>query len=100
MVLAELLADERVQVRGNLAAVFAAFDHNRRERGQWLVGSSRFVGDSYEWRAEGVGDDFAEIEKQINHRNGIIADYDVAGGCQQAKQELYQLLEQQSNGVK
>lgn len=91
--MAELLADKAVQHRNDLAAVFVAFDHNRRERGQWLVRSSRIIGDSYEWRADGVGDDFEKIEKEINRRNGIIADYDVAAGCQQAKQELYNLLE-------
>ncbi|KAK5310785.1 hypothetical protein LTR93_011940 [Exophiala xenobiotica] len=87
-VLAELLADDQVLTRDDLEAVFATFDAERRERGQWLVQSSRLIGDCYEWRAEGIGKDFAKIERKINIRNGVLNDVDVIAMCEHAKKEL------------
>ena len=87
-VLAELLADQAVRSMHDLEAVFATFDGQRRERGQWLVNSSRRVGDCYEWRAAGIGRDFEKIEAEINERNGIIANVDVRGLCETAKEQL------------
>lgn len=75
-----------------MEAVFATFDSQRRERGRFLVESSRFIGDSYEWQADGVGNDFAKIEKEINRRNGIIADVDLVQMCDKAKVELRRRL--------
>ena len=91
-VLAELLADKRVRDRHDLDAVFSAFDASRRARSQWLVQSSRRIGDCYEWRAEGVGSDLRKIEHEINTRNGIIANFDVAGACVRAREQLGRLL--------
>lgn len=93
-VLATLLADERVNSHADIEAAFTAFDANRRERGQWLVQSSRFIGDAYEWRAEGCGDDFTKIESEINRRNGIIGDFDIEDGCRDAMKELDKFLSQ------
>lgn len=87
-VLATLLADPRVRSHSDLEDVLAVFDASRRERTQWLVQSSRFIGDCYEWRADGVGRDFGKIEEAINYRNGIITDADVAGMCREAKESL------------
>lgn len=87
-VLAELLSDEHVTSKAHLEPVFATFDDERRARGQWLVQSSRRVGDCYEWRAEGVGKDFAKIEAEINERNAIIADVDMAKMCAKASRRL------------
>jgi salicylate hydroxylase len=75
----------------------AAFDTSRRERGQWLVQSSRFIGDSYEWRADGVGDDFKKIEAEINRRNGIIANIDMEKLVVEAKTDLRQKLSPRSS---
>lgn len=72
----------------HLEQVFATFDAERRERGQWLVQSSRKIGDCYEWRAEGVGKDFAKIEAEINERNAVIADVDIARMCAHAVGQL------------
>ncbi len=87
-VLAELFADPSVRGPGDLAAALAAFDENRRERGQWLVQSSRRIGDTYEWQASGIGSDVALVEKEIIERNGIIADYDIQGGALEARRSL------------
>lgn len=86
--LAELLADERVSSAKDLEAVFATFDAVRRPRGNWLVQSSRFIGDCYEWRAQGVWSNFDAIEKEINERNGVIADVDCWEMCRQAQEQL------------
>lgn len=88
LVMAELLADENVQGRSQLEAVFATFDKVRRERSHWLVQSSRFIGDCYEWRAEGVGRDFKKIEHEINERVSKIGDVDVAEFVATARKDL------------
>ncbi|CAG9986792.1 unnamed protein product [Clonostachys byssicola] len=87
-ILAALLSHESVNSPADIELAFAVFDECRRERGQWLVESSRFIGDCYEWRAEGVGSDFSKIENEINARNSIISDVDVVEMCQQAKGTL------------
>lgn len=84
-ILAELLKDEAVRSHADLEAVFAAFDAVRRERCQWLVQSSRRIGDCYEWRATGVGRDFKKIENEINERLSIISNIDIEAVCDQAK---------------
>lgn len=84
-VLSELLSDERIQSGQDLHTALAVYDNVRRERGQWLVRSSRRIGDCYEWRANGVGQDFKKIEAEINHRNGIIANVDVKKMCEEAR---------------
>ncbi|KAL4803787.1 hypothetical protein BDV18DRAFT_39465 [Aspergillus unguis] len=91
-VLAGLLADPLVQTHSDLQTALAVFDASRRERTQWLVQSSRFIGDCYEWRAEGVGRDFKRIEEAINTRNGIIMNADVGGMCRDASGLLREKL--------
>lgn len=87
-IMAEFLADENVCSATDLEAVLATFDAQRRPRGQWLVQSSRWIGDCYEWRAKGVGDDFTRIEKEINERNGVIANVNMGKMCEDAKSDL------------
>lgn len=96
-VLATMLADERVKSATDIEAVFTAFDACRRERGQWLVQSSRFIGDAYEWRAEGVGDDIKKIENEINRRNAIIGDVDIDKLCDDALVDLGKALKQSNS---
>lgn len=91
-VMAALLSDGRVRTAADIEAAFEAFDANRRERCQWLVESSRFIGDAYEWRAPGLEDNFEKIEEEINRRNGIIGDFDIEKGCQAALQQLEHVL--------
>lgn len=59
--------------------------------------SSRFIGDSYEWRADGVGDDFKKIEAEINRRNGIIANIDMGKLIAEAKADLRSRLSGRSS---
>jgi salicylate hydroxylase len=94
-ILASLLDLEQVQSPSDLEAVFATFNDRRKERGQWLVQSSRWIGDCYEWRAKGIGRDFALIEKEINERNSHIADVDVLKWCEDAREDLERRLRRQ-----
>ncbi|KPM45263.1 hypothetical protein AK830_g1246 [Neonectria ditissima] len=64
------------------------YDAVRRERGESLVQSSRRIGDTYEWMADGIGADFAKIEAEINHRNGVIANVNVGEMCETAQADL------------
>lgn len=91
-VLAALLSDERVTTAKDLEAVLATFDTVRRERSQWLVQSSRFIGDAYEWRAPGVERDVEGIEREINRRNGIIANVDMEEMCGESVRVLGEKL--------
>ncbi|RMD44869.1 hypothetical protein DV735_g312, partial [Chaetothyriales sp. CBS 134920] len=86
--LATLLADPRVKSPRDLAVVFETFDQARRERGHWLVQSSHHIGNTYEWLVEGIGKDFEKIEAEINRRNSVIADVDVARMCEDARVQL------------
>ena len=87
-ILASLLADEKVGSFSDVESAFAVYDSVRRERGQWLVQSSQHIGNCYEWLAEGVGDDFSKVEAEINRRNGMIANVDVAAMCEDAQCQL------------
>ena len=86
--MAELLADPQVRTQRDLETVFTTFDAQRRVRGQWLVQSSRWTGDCYEWQAKGIGKDFKKIEAEINKRNEIIANIDMRKMCEQARKDL------------
>ena len=87
-VLAELLGDPRVKTSRDLEAAFAAFDACRRERTQWLVQSSRFIGKGWDLRAEAVGHDFEALEREINERHRVIMEADVEKMCDDARAEL------------
>ena len=91
-ILAELLKEDAVRSHSHLEAVFATFDQIRRERCQWLVQSSRHIGNCYEWRGKGVGRDFKKIEREINERLDIISGIDLAEACDQARQVLRRKL--------
>lgn len=51
-----------------LSAAFQAYDSARRERGQWLVRSSREVCETYEWSNPDCGADPAKCVKDIEWR--------------------------------
>jgi salicylate hydroxylase len=95
--MATLLASDQVRKPSDIEAVFATFDAVRRERCQWLVQSSRFIGDCYEWRAPGVGRDFKKIESEINERLSIIGDVNVQAFCDDATEDLVKRLSKQSS---
>ena len=93
-VMIELLADPKVHEAGykGIEAAFATFNDCRKERGQWLVQSSRREGDLYEWRAEGVMDDVGKIEAESTERCHKIWDAQIETMVAEALQELRQRL--------
>ncbi|RAO71004.1 uncharacterized protein BHQ10_007016 [Talaromyces amestolkiae] len=91
-ILASMLASDKVSTVADVQTVFETFDAVRRERCQFLVQSSRFSGDCYEWRAPGVGNDFKKIEQEINRRHAIISDVQVGVFIDQAVTELNKRL--------
>lgn len=91
-VLASLLSHKEVTDLTTLEASISTYANCRKARGDWLVQSSRLIGDAYECQALDIGADFAKIEREINLRNGIIANVDVDGFCNSACKDLEELL--------
>ncbi|KAG5974715.1 hypothetical protein E4U56_004269 [Claviceps arundinis] len=87
-VLAQLFANDEMLDRGAVQVALAVYDACRRERASWLVQSSRHIGNTYEWIAEGIENDFTKIQEEITHRNGVIANADIMAMCDEAKEEF------------
>lgn len=95
-VLAELLAAAAIKLKDDsnvgknqlLEAAFATFEAARKERAQWLVQSSRFTGDLYEWRAEGCGSNIEKIQEEVIARNEKIWNYDLKKAVEEALADL------------
>lgn len=66
----------------------AVYDRARRERGEWLVQSSRYIGDAYEYLASDTKSDHSKIEAEIIARNDAIAKVDVVSMCRKARDDL------------
>jgi len=60
-----------------LRAALVTYNDVRYERTQWLVDSSRVVGDLYEWRDPHCGSDPEKFGREIEWRSHEIWDYDV-----------------------
>ncbi|KAG5915163.1 hypothetical protein E4U61_004949 [Claviceps capensis] len=87
-VLAQLFANDEILDRRAVQVALAVYDACRRERASWLVQSSRHIGNTYEWIAEGIENDFTRIQEEITHRNGVIANADIMAICDEAKDEF------------
>ncbi|KAM0483825.1 hypothetical protein ACHAPX_002325 [Trichoderma viride] len=59
-----------------LEAAFRAYDSVRRERGQWVVSSSRFAGKAAQGRNPGIGSDPTLWAKDISERVNKVFSYD------------------------
>jgi salicylate hydroxylase len=59
-----------------LEAAFRAYDSVRRERGQWVVSSSRFAGKAAQGRNPGIGSDPTLWAKDISERINKVFSYD------------------------
>ena len=57
-------------------AAWTAFDLTRRERTQWLVSSSRVIGEVLEWRYEDSMDDFDKCLQELTWRSHKIWNFD------------------------
>lgn len=91
LVLGELL--DQVQHLGvsarprALKAALQAFSAVRLERSQWLVQSSRDMGDIYEWRYPTTGKDSAKCKAEFERRARKIWDFDVDSMVAESKRE-------------
>lgn len=88
--LAELLSDKRLKSPQDLTKAFAIFDRIRRERGQWLVENSRFVGKMYDLE---MGNDMKKIQDEMEARYRVVNGYNLQDSCEKAKEELARELQ-------
>lgn len=74
-------------------AALQAYSSVRLVRSQWLVSSSRDMGDIYQWRYPTSGRDAANIKSEIESRSRKIWDFNVDGMMAEALQEYDRNLE-------
>jgi len=87
-ILAELLADESVVSYKDVEDVFSVYDAVRKPRGEFLVKTSRFIGEAYERRNEATGDDLNKVMDELVARNAVIHNVDVEQMCRDARAQL------------
>ena len=97
LVICELLAglgsgSDKVQP-GQLAAALRSYSNIRTPRTQWLVQSSRQVGDMYQWRSELTGRDPVRMKEEFLQRQRKIWDFDPTEMVEGARVELGKQLE-------
>ncbi|KAJ5967193.1 hypothetical protein N7501_003441 [Penicillium viridicatum] len=89
LVLAELLArvdaGPTTTIQRNLKIALHTYSSVRIKRSQWLVKSSREMGDVYEWRYPASGDDGDKCKAEFERRSQVIWDFDVDGMVTDAK---------------
>ncbi|EED22648.1 monoxygenase, putative [Talaromyces stipitatus ATCC 10500] len=73
---------------GVLNAALATYNAVRLERSQWLVESSRILGEIYEWQYKPTGRDKKKCEEEVYWRSHKIWDYDI-GQMLQETTEYY-----------
>lgn len=87
-VLSELLSGESVVTYKDVEDPFSVYDAVRNPRGEFLVRSSRFMGEAYEKRNEATGDDLDKITNECQAKNSFIHNVDVQQMCQDARAQL------------
>ena len=87
-VLAELLADKNVKTYEDVEAAFSVYDAVRKPRGEFLVRTSRFMGEAYQSRNETTGNNLAKVRDEAVARNAVIHDVDVEQMCHDARGQL------------
>ena len=75
-----------------LKAALATYNAVRLERSQWLVESSRILGEIYEWQYEATGSDKKKCENEVFWRSHKIWDYDIDQMLQQTAEDYKQRL--------
>ena len=94
--MAELLADDKVRSYEDLERAFAVYGVVRRPRGEFVVQSSRYMGECYEHRMAGVNI-FADVESELLQINAIIHDVDVQQMYEDARVDLAARVEWNSS---
>ncbi|KAJ6119136.1 hypothetical protein N7523_003416 [Penicillium sp. IBT 18751x] len=77
-----------------IPAALQAYNGVRIERTQWLVQSSREMGDMYEWRYPATGKDGAKIKAEFSQRARKIWDFDVNAMLVEAKKQFEERVEE------
>ncbi|GKT41557.1 FAD-dependent monooxygenase sorC [Colletotrichum spaethianum] len=90
-VMASLLAEDGVRCSADLEAAFATFDEHRRERGEWLIKSSRRAGELYQLQSE-HGKDFQKLEAEIQVTSKKMWNFDIELNIQKAVRDLNKRL--------
>ena len=75
-----------------LTAAFEAYDVTRRERSQWLVKSSRSVGDTYEWAHPDCGSDPEKCLKEVEWRAHKIWYFNIDAMLRDVRSAFYRLI--------
>ena len=75
-----------------LESVLKVFDSARRERTQWLVGSSRISADLYEWMDENCGKDPVKIKEEVLWRNHKIWNVSIEDMTRASNKELEDMV--------
>ncbi|KAG8407722.1 hypothetical protein J3459_018405 [Metarhizium acridum] len=73
-----------------ISAAFQGYSAVRLKRSQWLVRSSRDMGDIYEWRYPATGNDAVKIKDEIESRSRILWDFDVGDMVAKVRAECQQ----------
>lgn len=76
-----------------LRAALATYDAIRLERSQWVVQSSRILGELYEWQYEPTGRDAAKCGAEVYWRSHQIWDYDVDDMLRRTAEDYRRRLE-------
>ena len=80
-----------------LRAAFSTYEGVRFERTQWLVETSRFIGELYEWQVPECGRDPAKCLGEVESRSHKIWDYDIEGMLRETR-ELFDQKMKRSSG--
>lgn len=64
------------------------YNNVRYERTQWLVHSSRLIGELFEWQDEGAGRDPGKCEQEVYWRSHQIWDYDIEAMVKHTRAEF------------
>lgn len=83
----------RLNQSATVRTALQVYNNVRYERSQWLVDSSRIIGDVYEWRDPECGSNHKKIAHEIYTRSHKVWDYDVDAMVENA-------LDQFRRGVK
>lgn len=79
----EAMGEVKDDKKGLIKAALHAYDDVRRERCVWMVESSRFIGEAYQFQTD-AGDDAEKLHREVSVRSHLIWDYDIASMLHQA----------------
>ena len=83
-----------------LRAALNTYNDVRLERSQWLVDTSRFVGDMYQWRDTRIGSNREQAAKEIDWRSKRIWEYDIDGMIRETDEKFEAALQSPSGDGK